>query len=159
MRSHLLDGQARTAMLAADVVLLASGTATLEAMLVKRPMVVGYKVAPLTYRIVKLLGLLKVNRYALPNILANDDLAPELMQDDCTPERLCVALLDWFKHPERSPPCNRATWPCMRSCAATRRRGQRMRWPGCWKAGIRRSGLGIRQERRHENHCFRHPSR
>ncbi|NEL80310.1 MAG: lipid-A-disaccharide synthase, partial [Xanthomonas perforans] len=101
LRSHLLDGQARTAMLAADVVLLASGTATLEAMLVKRPMVVGYKVAPLTYRIVKTLGLLKVNRYALPNILANDDLAPELMQDDCTPERLCVALLDWFKHPEK----------------------------------------------------------
>ncbi|CAE6744652.1 lipid-A-disaccharide synthase [Xanthomonas arboricola pv. corylina] len=101
LRSHLLDGQARTAMLAADVVLLASGTATLEAMLVKRPMVVGYKVAPLTYRIVRTLGLLKVNRYALPNILANDDLAPELMQDDCTPERLCVALLDWFKHPEK----------------------------------------------------------
>ena len=101
MRSHLLDGQARTAMLAADVVLLASGTATLEAMLVKRPMVVGYKVAPLTYRIVKTLGLLKVNRYALPNILANEDLAPELMQDDCTPERLCEALLDWFKHPEK----------------------------------------------------------
>ncbi|MCC4631724.1 MULTISPECIES: lipid-A-disaccharide synthase [Xanthomonas] len=101
MRSHLLDGQARTAMLAADVVLLASGTATLEAMLVKRPMVVGYKVAPLTYRIVKTLGLLKVNRYALPNILANADLAPELMQDDCTPERLCVALLDWFKHPDK----------------------------------------------------------
>ncbi|WP_080995660.1 lipid-A-disaccharide synthase [Xanthomonas arboricola] len=101
LRSHLLDGQARTAMLAADVVLLASGTATLEAMLVKRPMVVGYKVAPLTYRIVKTLGLLKVNRYALPNILANDDLAPELMQDDCTPERLCAALLDWFKHPEK----------------------------------------------------------
>ena len=70
-------------------------------MLVKRPMVVGYKVAPLTYRIVKTLGLLKVNRYALPNILANEDLAPELMQDDCTPERLCEALLDWFKHPEK----------------------------------------------------------
>jgi len=101
MRSHLLDGQARTAMLAADVVLLASGTATLEAMLVKRPMVVGYKVAPLTYRIVKMLGLLKVNRYALPNLLANDDLAPELMQDDCTPQRLCVALLDWLKHPDK----------------------------------------------------------
>ncbi|MBB5862738.1 lipid-A-disaccharide synthase [Xanthomonas sp. 3058] len=100
-RTHLLDGQARTAMLAADVVLLASGTATLEAMLVKRPMVVGYKVAPLTYRIVKTLGLLKVNRYALPNILANDDLAPELMQDDCTPERLSAALLDWFTHPDK----------------------------------------------------------
>ncbi|PPT93404.1 lipid-A-disaccharide synthase [Xanthomonas theicola] len=98
--SHLLDGQARTALLAADVVLLASGTATLEAMLVKRPMVVGYKVAPLTYRIVKALGLLKVDRYALPNILAGRDLAPELMQDACTPDALAAALLHWLRDPQ-----------------------------------------------------------
>ncbi|MBN6149036.1 lipid-A-disaccharide synthase [Xanthomonas sp. AmX2] len=98
--SHLLDGQARTAMLAADVVLLASGTATLEAMLVKRPMVVGYKVAPLTYRIVKALGLLKVDRYALPNILAGHDLAPELMQDDCTADTLSAAMLHWLRDPQ-----------------------------------------------------------
>ena len=95
-RTHLLDGQASTAMAAADVVLLASGTATLEAMLAKRPMVVGYKVAPLTYRIVRALGLLKVDRYALPNVLAGQDLAPELMQDDCTPDRLAAAVLHWF---------------------------------------------------------------
>ncbi|HBK45360.1 MAG TPA: lipid-A-disaccharide synthase [Xanthomonadaceae bacterium] len=101
MRSHLLDGNARLAMLAADVVLLASGTATLEAMLVKRPMVVGYKVAPLTYRIVKALGLIKVDRFALPNILAREDLAPELMQDDCTPENVAAAVLDWFRHPDK----------------------------------------------------------
>jgi lipid-A-disaccharide synthase len=101
MHSHLLNGQARTAMIAADVVLLASGTATLETMLVKRPMVVGYKVAPLTYRIVKALGLLKVDRYALPNILAGEDLAPELMQDDCTPPQLAAAVLDWFKQPDK----------------------------------------------------------
>jgi lipid-A-disaccharide synthase len=100
LNSHVLDGQARTAMIAADVVLLASGTATLEAMLVKRPMVVGYKVAPLTYRIVKALKLIKVDRFALPNILAGEDLAPELMQDDCTPEKLAAAVLHWFEHPE-----------------------------------------------------------
>jgi lipid-A-disaccharide synthase len=100
LNSHILDGQARTAMIAADVVLLASGTATLEAMLVKRPMVVGYKVAPLTYRIVKALKLIKVDRFALPNILAGEDLAPELMQDDCTPEKLAAAVLHWFEHPE-----------------------------------------------------------
>ena len=98
--SHLLDGQARTALLAADAVLLASGTATLETMLVKRPMVVGYKVAPLTYRIVKALGLLKVDRYALPNILAGRDLAPELMQDACTPDALAAALLHWLRDPQ-----------------------------------------------------------
>jgi lipid-A-disaccharide synthase len=83
----------RLAMTAADAILLASGTATLEAMLAKRPMVVGYRIAPLTYRIVKGLGLLKVERYALPNVLAGRDLAPELMQDACTPQALAAALL------------------------------------------------------------------
>lgn len=80
------------AMVASDAVLLASGTATLEALLAKRPMVVGYRIAPLTYRIVKGLGLLKVERYALPNVLAGRDIAPELMQDRCTPEALADAL-------------------------------------------------------------------
>ncbi len=89
--SHVLDGQARNAMIAADVVVLASGTATLEAMLVKRPMVVGY-VNELTYRLVKALGLIKVDRFALPNILAGRDLAPELMQHDCTPDKLAAAI-------------------------------------------------------------------
>jgi lipid-A-disaccharide synthase len=89
----VVDGHAHEAMIAADAILLASGTATLEAMLAKRPMVVGYRIAPLTYRIVKGLGLLKVERYALPNVLAGHDLAPELMQDACTPQALAAALL------------------------------------------------------------------
>jgi len=97
---HLLDGRAREAIIASDVVLLASGTATLEAMLCKRPMVVGYRIAPLTYRIVKGLGLLKVERYALPNVLAGEEIAPELMQDDCTPEPLSKAVLRWFREPD-----------------------------------------------------------
>ncbi len=97
---RLLDGRAREAMIASDVVLLASGTATLEAMLCKRPMVVGYRIAPLTYRIVKGLGLLKVERYALPNVLAGEDIAPELMQDDCTPDKLSSAVLRWLREPE-----------------------------------------------------------
>ena len=99
VQTHVLDGQARTALAAADVVLLASGTATLEAMLSKRPMVVGYRISPLTYRIVRALGLIKVDRYALPNVLAGKDLAPELIQDDCTPERLAEAVLRWFQSP------------------------------------------------------------
>lgn len=99
-RPRLLDGQAREAMIAADVVLLASGTATLETMLAKRAMVVGYRISALTYRIVKWFGLLKVERYALPNVLAGEDLAPELMQDDCTPEKLAAAVLHWLRHPE-----------------------------------------------------------
>ena len=96
----LTDGHAREAMVSADVVLLASGTATLEAMLAKRAMVVGYKVAPLTYRIVKAFGMLKVERYALPNVLAGTDVAPELMQDECTPQNLAAAVLNQFQHPE-----------------------------------------------------------
>ena len=89
---RIVDGHAREAMTAADAILLASGTATLEAMLAKRPMVVAYRIAPLTYRIVKGLGMLKVERYALPNILAGRDLAPEFMQDACTPDALAGAL-------------------------------------------------------------------
>ena len=98
-RVQLLDGQARLAMEAADVVLLASGTATLETMLVKRPMVVGYKVAPLTAGLVRALGLLKVDRFALPNVLAGKDLAPELMQEQCTPAALAAAVAHWLDTP------------------------------------------------------------
>ena len=94
--SDVVDPQPRPlshlAMVAADAVLLASGTATLEALLAKRPMVVAYRIAPLTYRIVKGLGLLKVERYALPNVLAGRDIAPERMQDACTPTALADAL-------------------------------------------------------------------
>ncbi|HET7358901.1 MAG TPA: lipid-A-disaccharide synthase [Rhodanobacteraceae bacterium] len=104
---ELLDGQAHAAMLAADVVLLASGTATLEAMLAKRPMVVGYRVSPISYRIARALKMLKTDVYALPNILAraaglgDAPLVPELMQDACTPARLAAAVLDLFQDSER----------------------------------------------------------
>ena len=104
----LLDGHAHEAMLAADVVLLASGTATLEAMLAKRPMVVGYRVAPLSYRIARAMKMLKTDVYALPNILARACglgehalLVPELMQDDCTAEKLAAATLALFQDSER----------------------------------------------------------
>ncbi|PZO07421.1 MAG: lipid-A-disaccharide synthase [Lysobacteraceae bacterium] len=97
---RVVDGQSHEAMIASDVVLLASGTAALEAMLAKRPMVVGYRISALTYRLVMLLGLMKVNRYSLPNVLANEPIVPELMQGDCTPDRLAAAVLHWFDHPE-----------------------------------------------------------
>ena len=103
----LLDGQAHEAMLAADVVLLASGTATLEAMLAKRPMVVGYRVSPTSYFIARALRMIKTDVYSLPNILArasgvgDGPLVPELMQDDCTAEKLAAATLALFKDSER----------------------------------------------------------
>lgn len=105
---QLIDGHAHEAMLAADVVMLASGTATLEAMLAKRPMVVGYRVSPVSYRIARALNMLKTDVYSLPNILARangmgDDvvLVPELMQDDFTADKLAVATLALFQDSER----------------------------------------------------------
>jgi lipid-A-disaccharide synthase len=94
---RVIDGQAQRILIASDAVLLASGTAALEAMLCKRPMVVGHRIAPLTYRIVRLFGLLKSRHVSLPNVLAGEALVPELLQDDCTPENLHAALLRWFR--------------------------------------------------------------
>ena len=95
----LLDGQAREAMVASDVVLLASGTATLETMLAKRPMVVGYRVARGTQVLVRATGLLKTDRFSLPNVLAGETLVPELIQEDCTPDKLAQAVLAWLHDP------------------------------------------------------------
>ena len=88
----LLDGQAHDALAACDAVLIASGTATLEAMLFKRPMVVAYRMAPLTFRILK--RLVRVGHVALPNLLAGHEVAPEFLQDAATPEAMGQALLD-----------------------------------------------------------------
>jgi len=89
----LVDGRGREAMTAADVVLSASGTATLEALLLKRPLVVGYKVDALTYRLVKALNLIKVPHVAMANLLAGEELAPEFLQDRCRADLMGPALL------------------------------------------------------------------
>lgn len=87
---RLLDGRSHEALAACDAVLIASGTATLEALLHKRPMVVAYKVAPLTYRILR--RLVKSPYISLPNLLAERMLVPELIQDAATPDALAHAL-------------------------------------------------------------------
>jgi lipid-A-disaccharide synthase len=94
---RILDGDAQRAMIASDVVLLASGTAALEAMLCKRPMVVGHRISPLTYRIVTWFSLLKSEFVSLPNVLAGHAVIPELLQDACTAGNLHAALLHWFR--------------------------------------------------------------
>lgn len=86
----LLDGQSHQALAACDAVLIASGTATLEALLYKRPMVVAYRLAPLTYWILK--RMVKSPYVSLPNLLAQRPLVPELLQDAATPEALAQTL-------------------------------------------------------------------
>ena len=87
----LLDGQSHLALAACDAVLIASGTATLEALLYKRPMVVAYRLAPLTFWILK--RMVKSPYISLPNLLAQRLLVPELLQDDATPAALAQTLL------------------------------------------------------------------
>lgn len=94
----LLDGKSREAMAAADVVLLASGTAALEAMLLKRPMVVAYILAPLTYWMLKKFRMLKVSLYSLPNLLAGREVVRECIQEDATAENLAAAVLELLTH-------------------------------------------------------------
>jgi len=97
---RLVHGQSRAAMVAADVVLVASGTATLEALLAKRPMVVAYRLSALTAWLARRLKLLKTECYSLPNVLAGEMIVPELMQEACTAEGLSEAILHWFNTPE-----------------------------------------------------------
>ncbi|MFB6434832.1 MAG: lipid-A-disaccharide synthase [Candidatus Malihini olakiniferum] len=87
---HLLDGQAREAMIASDAALLASGTATLECMLAKCPMVVGYRMKPFTFWLAN--RLVKTQWISLPNLLIGRELVQELLQDECTPDNLSAAL-------------------------------------------------------------------
>ncbi|MBN3051768.1 lipid-A-disaccharide synthase [Pectobacterium brasiliense] len=99
LRVHLLDGQAREAMIASDAALLASGTAALECMLAKCPMVVGYRMKPFTFWLAQ--RLVKTPWVSLPNLLAGRELVAEQLQTDCTPDKLAAALLPLFAHTEK----------------------------------------------------------
>lgn len=87
---HLLDGKGRQAMIASDAAILASGTAALECMLAKCPMVVGYRMKPVTFWLAK--RLVKTPYVSLPNLLAGRELVKELLQDECQPQTLAAAL-------------------------------------------------------------------
>ena len=94
----IIDGQAREAMGAADAILMASGTATLEAMLIKRPMVVAYRMAWLNHLILRAWS--HVQHFSLPNLLAGEALVPECIQKDASPARMGQYLLDYLEKPE-----------------------------------------------------------
>jgi lipid-A-disaccharide synthase len=96
---RLVEGQSQRVMAAADVVLMASGTTSLEALLLKRPMVIAYKMAPVSFAILS--RLVKVESVGLPNLLAGRHLVPELLQNDATPEILGAAVLDFLRHPDK----------------------------------------------------------
>lgn len=94
---RLVQGQSRRVIAAADAVLVASGTATLETMLLKKPMVVAYRMAWLSYALLS--RLVKAPYVSLPNLLAGEELVPELLQDRATPEALSRALLGFLQNP------------------------------------------------------------
>lgn len=90
LKVHMLDGMGREAMVASDAALLASGTAALECMLAKCPMVVGYRMKPFTFWLAK--RLVKTDYVSLPNLLAGRELVKELLQEECEPAALAAAL-------------------------------------------------------------------
>ena len=97
---RLIDGQSHTVLAACDVTLIASGTATLEAALYKRPMVIGYNMHALSWQLMK---RMKYQPWVgLPNILCRDFVVPELLQGDCVPDKLAAAVVAWLDDPAAS---------------------------------------------------------
>ena len=93
-RCRLISGDAQLALTAADVAMVASGTVTMEGLFAKTPMVVGYRMAPLSYQIIK--RMVKIPFVAMPNILFGARLLPELIQDQLTPQNLCESVFRWL---------------------------------------------------------------
>ena len=96
----LVEGESRTVMAAADVILMASGTATLEGLLVGKPMVVGYRVGKLTYAIAS--RLVKSEFVSLPNLLCREAMVPELIQDDLTCDAIVAEVSRWLDNPDQA---------------------------------------------------------
>lgn len=135
-----LEGQSREAMAAADIVLLASGTAALEAALLARPMIVTYRVSWLSSLLVRLFA--HVRYYSLPNLLAGRRLVPELMQDEATAENLSRAVEYFLSHPRQVQALQKslARLRRMLCCGADRRAAEAV------MACLRRGGRGMPQQ-------------
>ena len=112
-RFTLIDGQSEQAMMAADVVLLASGTAALESALLGKPTIAAYRVAALTYWILYCFKLVNVKYFTLPNLMTDKPQVPEFIQYDATPEAIANEVITMLNDPER--------------CAGIRRRFAKLR--------------------------------
>ena len=97
----LVDGKSELAMTAADVVLLASGTAVLEAAMLRKPAVATYRVAFMSYFIAIKLGMVRLTHYTLPNLLTEEPLVPEFMQHDAQPAAIANAVIELLDDPQR----------------------------------------------------------
>lgn len=97
---RIISGRSKEVMAAADVVICASGTATLEVMLVNRPMVVCYRISGMTYSMMKWFRMLKTRFFSLPNILAGEQLVPELLQHEVTGQRIADEVVRWLDQPD-----------------------------------------------------------
>jgi lipid-A-disaccharide synthase len=97
----LLEGDSERAMIAADVVLLASGTAALESALLTKPTVAAYRLGKLSFAIVNGLNLLKLKYFTLPNLLTETPLLPEFMQDDVRSDDIAKSVIELLDDPER----------------------------------------------------------
>ncbi|MAD58260.1 MAG: lipid-A-disaccharide synthase [Porticoccus sp.] len=95
---RILDGDSHLAISAADVVLLSSGTSTLEAMLMRKPMVVSYRLGILTYALIS--RIVKIKYAALPNLLVDEPLVPEYLEKNATLENIVPAVMNFFDNPD-----------------------------------------------------------
>ena len=141
----LLDGRAQEAMAASDAVLVASGTATLECTLVKRPMVVAYRVAPITSWLLREFGLVKTQHFSQPNLLAERSLVPEFFQEQVRPELLGPAVLGQLERADRAELISGVS-PDPRASAPGRKRpggrGHPRTRDGAGEAAMKRFQLG-----------------
>jgi lipid-A-disaccharide synthase len=101
LQVHLTEGGAQTALIASDVVMVASGTASLEAALCKRPMVVVYRLGAMTAWLLRRLNLVKAKFFAQPNLLADRRVVGEYFQEEIVPESIGAELLMWLDDAER----------------------------------------------------------
>ena len=100
-RFTLVDGDSERAMMAADVVLLASGTAALESALLGKPTVAAYRVAALTYSILYWFNMVDVRHFTLPNLLTENPVVPEFIQGDATPDAIANEVISMLNDPQR----------------------------------------------------------